>query len=660
MRNKKFMLPPASRNRIYEKVSLLLLALPIVWGFYLVLRYGVNVCFGDEWKFVGMLDSVKNRTYTVKKLFAQHNEHRMVFPNLITIAVSLLTGLNSKALMLVDMGIVAISYTFCIRYIRSIFYDNRIKIVFFSLISGFLLFHAAQYENILWGFQTAWFLISLCSIISFVFLERLLRGEELDLSIFMILSSSFIASFSSLHGLFIWLAVDALVFISLLKKVFLKKRFYILLATAQVFCFVLYFHHYHKPKHHPAYLQNGILKAFEYYFSTIGQVCSPNHRIAFSVGFVIFLSSFILIFLAFYKKDFLKKNVLPLGLVIFGNLFALSVAVGRSGFGVEQAFSSRYTTNTVLIVLGILLCAMQFFSKNIMLTKIAFFDVLVALAVITAFENPVYLPIYESSKYSRLTDAYYLINHKNVDLRSRGWGELSIVTAIQLQILENNSWNVYSPSAKKTVAKYFEIKPISTFRIPRNEAFILCAFKNHDDYDSLQIAVWSEPDGQDDLQWFDVTVNRQKSFEYKIPLESYNTDGDYFIHVYGTKKEKREFITNARLEIDLFEIKKYVPCIIPDFVYSNENAPYYIDIESFNTGRLYLRGWAYHDNDECSVYIENDGSFYKATVESRQDVQAAFSLADSKHGFSIKLYTENKDYALYLVNETKQEVYTLK
>ena len=46
-------------------------------------------------------------------------------------------------------------------------------------------------------------------------------------------------------------------------------------------------------------------------------------------------------------------------------------------------------------------------------------------------------------------------------------------------------------------------------------------------------------------------------------------------------------------------------------------------------------------------------------MQSRPDVQQAFSLADDKQGFSIKLNTENKDYTLYLVNETKHEIYTL-
>lgn len=81
--------------------------------------------------------------------------------------------------------------------------------------------------------------------------------------------------------------------------------------------------------------------------------------------------------------------------------------------------------------------------------------------------------------------------------------------------------------------------------------------------------------------------------------------------------------------------------------------------EYITTSFISLNGWAYYENDECSIYIENGEGFYKAETISRRDVQDAFTLADDKKGFSIKNYTENKNYSLYLVNETKKEIYKI-
>ena len=249
------------------------------------------------------------------------------------------------------------------------------------------------------------------------------------------------------------------------------------------------------------------------------------------------------------------------------------------------------------------------------------------------------------------------MNHEKVDLKTR-WS-VSIVSKENLEILEKNQWNIFSMPAKKTVGKYFESKPIALFCIPENEIAILCDFKNYDDYDSLQIAVWSELDGQDDLHWFEFSVNEQNSFTYRLPLDLYETDGKYFVHVYGTKKSEQVFATGSELNINLSEIRSKMSSQLPSFEPTETSFPFFIDSEDLADGTLSLSGWAYNGNDDCDVYIGVADKTFKAQMVHRPDVKEAFGLENDTQGFSatIPLESDLQNYTLYLVNNSKKEIY---
>lgn len=75
-------------------------------------------------------------------------------------------------------------------------------------------------------------------------------------------------------------------------------------------------------------------------------------------------------------------------------------------------------------------------------------------------------------------------------------------------------------------------------------------FLNMQEFDELRIAVWSEPDDQDDLHWFILPETKgKKKIEYSIPLEMYDTNGKYFIHVYGMKDDELIFIKGTDVSV---------------------------------------------------------------------------------------------------------------
>lgn len=75
-------------------------------------------------------------------------------------------------------------------------------------------------------------------------------------------------------------------------------------------------------------------------------------------------------------------------------------------------------------------------------------------------------------------------------------------------------------------------------------------FLNMQGFNELRIAVWSEPDDQDDLHWFILPETKgKKKIEYSIPLEMYDTNGKYFIHVYGMKDDELIFIKGTDVSV---------------------------------------------------------------------------------------------------------------
>ena len=98
-----------------------------------------------------------------------------------------------------------------------------------------------------------------------------------------------------------------------------------------------------------------------------------------------------------------------------------------------------------------------------------------------------------------------------------------------------------------------------------------------------------------------------------------------------------------------------------------ERFPHAIDkLESAARGGSRIVGWAYHDNDDCDVYMGIGGKYYKAEKTQRQDIQKAFNLKTSDLGFAIglpegvlKVLNKLPESYLYLINHTKKEIYKI-
>src|SRR5437764_11469738 len=72
------------RRVLARRVALIILALlPGLYLFSLIVRYGVNVPYADEFTLAPLLVKAHEHAITFSDLFEQHNEHRYFFPRLL-------------------------------------------------------------------------------------------------------------------------------------------------------------------------------------------------------------------------------------------------------------------------------------------------------------------------------------------------------------------------------------------------------------------------------------------------------------------------------------------------------------------------------------------------------------------------------------------------
>jgi len=137
--------------------------------------------------------------------------------------------------------------------------------------------------------------------------------------------------------------------ILLYQKRYRAMGIYLLIAIVTV---VSYFHGYITTASHPSLTQALAhpIQIIIYFFTLIGAPVGSFHFawLAKYVGFVVFAY-----FLYLTYKSYFKKNVVVYSffLFLFGTVF--TIAVSRSGFGLEQAFASKYMIVSILFyVLG--------------------------------------------------------------------------------------------------------------------------------------------------------------------------------------------------------------------------------------------------------------------------------------------------------------------
>lgn len=341
---------PPSPTHFPSTVQLLTVtavALPVFLYFLFLHKFAINVLFWDDWSNIALVHQWLHGSTPWSALWVQHNENRMLIPNLIDLLFSRIFSLDTVTTIVIDGGIMTASLVLVLLAYRR--YSKRALSPLATLAASLVWLSLADYQNALWAFQLAWYLVLICFAGCTYLLARPegIRWPGLVSSLLL----AIIASFSSFQGLLIWPAL--LLGILLREGVSRKALTWVCVGAA---CGVIYFWGFTFTSIGGGSVSGAIAhpwSSIRYFLELIGSVIPidatghPQLHEALGATFVLASVSIAIISV----RDSRQRLAVPAVLIGFALLFDLFITFGRASIGVLYATSSRFTMpNLVLVV----------------------------------------------------------------------------------------------------------------------------------------------------------------------------------------------------------------------------------------------------------------------------------------------------------------------
>ncbi|MEG5043888.1 hypothetical protein [Microcoleus sp. B4-C1] len=348
--------------------TLYLIPVLLLIGF--VANFSVNVPVDDEWRLASLFEKIAAGNVTFNDFWALHSNHRILFPKIIIAVLAFASRWNINYQLCLSIGLAAI--TFIAMYKLS---SMQVKNVaddlwhLANILTCILLCSLVQHENWLWGFQLAWFFVNFCFVAA---VYALVSNHKLlpNIRIFIAAVLCFVASFSLAQGLLSWLAAIPAVAAVEGNAAQKRKRLIVWMLLFATTCAVYSINYHPSRKASIISLLNKPLVVIDYFLSLLGSPIVRSPGISALVGLAIF-ASFLFFVFHFGRKITEHREALPwLSIGGFSVLSALFITAGRAEFGAIQALeSSRYTTNSILLLIAVVQLGQLFVLGNYQETK---------------------------------------------------------------------------------------------------------------------------------------------------------------------------------------------------------------------------------------------------------------------------------------------------
>jgi len=358
-----------SRPRLYKFITAFVFCLaiiPAVLILTVILKYGVDVPYWDEWYYVEFFVKLSQKVLTLKDLFAQQNEYRQFFPNLIFVGLGWLTNWNKRYELLVSFALACIVSFNLYQLGKLTIGGNSLGRMIIYFLTNLLVFSPIQDFNWLTGMQIVYFVpiacLTTCLVIAY---SKLSLRAKIVLGICL----AVISTFSSANGLVCWLVLPLLIWPTSRKDLVEKRWLVLIWVVAAVGSIAFYFSGYQKPPGHPS-VAEGLthpLKAAGYFLIVLGKAVDPGgvifindlygtgHKVlAAAAGLTMLVLFTISALYAKREAGLTHRAAAWLMLGTYSILTGILITIGRVGFGTGQAFSLRYTTFTLYLPIALI------------------------------------------------------------------------------------------------------------------------------------------------------------------------------------------------------------------------------------------------------------------------------------------------------------------
>jgi hypothetical protein len=343
--------PVEPRSRSNKAHGFLLVALaviavsPALQMWHWVSSSWVPLPFWDEWHTPGsQFESWKLGTLTIKELFSQHNESRLFFPRLLYFSLEKLGGWDVRhEIRAVYLGVCG----FCLLLLHLLRRTPGATPI--SILVGWTLmtstcFAPVQVANFLYGIEIEPFIPGCALLLAAA--VNLSRTSFSRKTLFNTLLG-FVATYSFANGMLVWALAWPL---SSPKsdevrgRRWLWRAFYFAIGAISVSC---YFIGYHRPSYHPPFVSLGarFFALLHYVVLWIGNYFASDLVGPFLIGIcflVLFCGAVSYAVWTGWRQGDWQTFYPWLLLGAFACGTAAITALGRLGFGVEQALDNRY------------------------------------------------------------------------------------------------------------------------------------------------------------------------------------------------------------------------------------------------------------------------------------------------------------------------------
>ena len=369
---------------LVRSIAFLVVLTVIGFYFFIVEHFTVNIPFQDDFAFLFFSNKLLEAESFQQKFYLFlnfHNEHRIAFPRLIIyLLLKQFSMVNFKTAIFFGnaflIGLLAVIYK-----LNSKGQSKHLVLV----ICSFLLFQLQHWENSSWALAG---LSNFCGVffagIAFYYLNRSDWIGFIFSFVFAVLALS-----ANGGGLLVFFTIG--LFYILTKNI----KFFIPWFIVSSVIVTLYFIGYVKPENHP-----GIFEALQhplrftlYFISFLGGSFSADNHYLAPLAPMGGITALMFFGYLTWKKYYLN-NPGVYCFLLFILFVAASAAVTRSGFGLHQAFSSRYKIfSTVYLILSFLAVMNLFYEekKEIKAKIIGYFAIFALVFNLSSFPRNLYL-----------------------------------------------------------------------------------------------------------------------------------------------------------------------------------------------------------------------------------------------------------------------------
>lgn len=332
------------RDIAWKAFVLAALAAPPAFFYFTVLRFAVNVPHHDDYDsiltFMLSYQDADGPAAKIRLIFAQNFEHRIALVYVASLAIYKLTGAIDFSAM-IYFGALGLSGLALALYLMLPGMERK-PLYFIPVI--LLIFQMQFTETVFWAMAS----ISNFYVLFFSFSSLLLLNRE---GRHYLAGAFFLAALSSVtqgSGVFTFAVCAVLL---AFKRDFRGLAVWLALSAVVL---SLYFGFYEKPANHPSVIKavfEAPVRSLEYFITFIG----ASFPFPFIAGLIL-----ISVFLLLSWMGYHRKNKAVYCALIFIFLTGIAAAMTRSGFGVEQALSSRYRIVSALFPILTYMALMEY------------------------------------------------------------------------------------------------------------------------------------------------------------------------------------------------------------------------------------------------------------------------------------------------------------